>query len=297
MIEPAPGRPADERGDATLPVLSGFAVQLRSALELLEQGRRLALDVSCDPVEFGIGLDQFHRFDVPDMLITWFLRKGYVKACTPGEGNKQTGGHEATVVEVENQSTVYLLTESGIRLAHSVLSADSSSLLGAPTSLGIAGRTMELELQHGGVEVVKPEWDIVRRELWYSGKLIKRYKLPSMNQETILTAFQEERWTLRIDDPLPQHAKLNPHVRLGNTIKALNRHQKNPLLRFRGDGTGEGVIWEPTGDRTDPGPRFRTGLRTLRHTIRDDSMLHARNWTEGCESCCPVPFDRTREND
>ena len=31
---------------------------------------------------------------------------------------------------------------------------------------------------------------------------------------------------------------------LNDTIKCLNRKQKNALLHFRGDGTGEGVIWE-----------------------------------------------------
>jgi hypothetical protein len=31
---------------------------------------------------------------------------------------------------------------------------------------------------------------------------------------------------------------------LHDTIKCPNRGQVNHLLRFRGDGTGEGVLWE-----------------------------------------------------
>jgi hypothetical protein len=33
--------------------------------------------------------------------------------------------------------------------------------------------------------------------------VVKEFKLPAPNQETILTAFQEEGWPPRIDDPLP----------------------------------------------------------------------------------------------
>jgi hypothetical protein len=63
-------------------------------------------------------------------------------------------------------------------------------------------------------------------------------------QEAILMAFEEEKWPPRIDDPLPGNADLLPKRRLHDTIKSLNRNQKNCLVRFMGDGTGEGVRWE-----------------------------------------------------
>ena len=37
---------------------------------------------------------------------------------------------------------------------------------------------------------------------------------------------------------------LDPRQRLRNTIVTLNRHQLTPLLHFRCDGTGRGVLWE-----------------------------------------------------
>ena len=47
------------------------------------------------------------------------------------------------------------------------------------------------------------------------------------------------------DDPLPPHAEQDSNSRrLSDTIKCLNRKQMNELIHFRGDGTGEGVIWE-----------------------------------------------------
>jgi hypothetical protein len=32
---------------------------------------------------------------------------------------------------------------------------------------------------------------------------------------------------------------------LHDVINKLNRHQVNQLLRFRGDGSGRGICWEP----------------------------------------------------
>src|SRR5437867_1146615 len=76
------------------------------------------------------------------------------------------------------------------------------------------------------------------------GELVKVFKLPSPMQEAILMAFEEEHWPPRIDDPLPMHPVLLPKRRLHDTIKSLNRNQKSCLIRFMGDGTGEGIRWE-----------------------------------------------------
>ena len=84
---------------------------------------------------------------------------------------------------------------------------------------------------------------------------MKRFKWTAANQETILVAFEEEGWPARIDDPLPQQPEQDPKRRLSDTIKCLNRKQTNELIRFRGDGTGEGVTWELIGqDDSDDRP-------------------------------------------
>ncbi len=63
----------------------------------------------------------------------------------------------------------------------------------------------------------------------------------------VLTAFEEEAWPVRIDDPLPPHPEQDPKRRLHDTITSLNRHQRRPLIRFVGDGSGEGIRWESLG--------------------------------------------------
>jgi hypothetical protein len=91
---------------------------------------------------------------------------------------------------------------------------------------------------------IRPKWDRDRRELRLGCELVKVFRLPSPMQESILAAFEEEGWPPRIDDPLPVHPDLLPKRRLHDTVKSLNRNQKHSLIRFMGDGTGEGIRWE-----------------------------------------------------
>jgi hypothetical protein len=93
----------------------------------------------------------------------------------------------------------------------------------------------------------KPHWDRNRRALFLGDKLIKQFKEPAPNQETILAAFQEEGWPDRIDDPLPPIEGVDSKKRLHDAVVRLNRHHVHRGLRFRGDGTGQGVRREIFG--------------------------------------------------
>lgn len=90
----------------------------------------------------------------------------------------------------------------------------------------------------------EPNWDPSSRELKLGEVLVKRFRCPAVNQETILSVFQEEGWPSRIDDPLPPVRDREPKRRLHDTTKSLNRNQIRHLLKFHGDGTGQGVCWE-----------------------------------------------------
>jgi hypothetical protein len=93
-----------------------------------------------------------------------------------------------------------------------------------------------------------PTWDQAQLELRFIGKVVKRYLAPAPNQQKILAAFDEEGWPVHIHDPLPPQGGQDPKRRLHDTINSLNRHQIQPLLRFLGDGKGEGVRWQPLGE-------------------------------------------------
>ncbi len=97
-----------------------------------------------------------------------------------------------------------------------------------------------------------PRWDGDLQELRVSGVIVKQFKVPAPNQEMILSAFQEENWPVRIDDPLPPAHDQDSKRRLHDTIVSLNRNHKSRFIRFMGDGTGEGVRWTLVTDDAEP---------------------------------------------
>jgi hypothetical protein len=72
---------------------------------------------------------------------------------------------------------------------------------------------------------------------------VKAYAQTSSYQDLVLRAAEELGWPPLFDDPLPRLPGMNPKVRLHDTIKSLNRHQKAAILHFHGDGTGTRVGW------------------------------------------------------
>ena len=91
---------------------------------------------------------------------------------------------------------------------------------------------------------IKPVWDRERRELRLGEIVVKRFKWPAENQELVLNAFEDLGWPPRISNPLVAHPTICPKRRLHDTLKCLNRKQVNELVKFRGDGTGLGVLLE-----------------------------------------------------
>lgn len=94
-----------------------------------------------------------------------------------------------------------------------------------------------------------PHYDADRRTLFFRGKIVKQFLQPAANQELILTAFEEENWPPRIDDPLPPALEIDPKKRLSDAVFRLNKRQKKRVILFQGDGTGQGVKWRESGGR------------------------------------------------
>jgi hypothetical protein len=86
-------------------------------------------------------------------------------------------------------------------------------------------------------------YDPVLFEFRVHGGVVKRLDIRATAQSQILTAFQEEGWPCRIDDPLRPNGS-EAKARLRAIIHCLNGHQKPPRIHFFADGTGRGVRWE-----------------------------------------------------
>ncbi len=90
---------------------------------------------------------------------------------------------------------------------------------------------------------VRPVFDVHRRTLSFDGLTVKAFRHRSPNQEIVLMTFQELDWPFRIDDPLLPSPDVDARERLANTVRRLNHCHLQPVLGFRMDGTGSGVLW------------------------------------------------------
>lgn len=145
-------------------------------------------------------------------------------------------------------TTCVVLTAAGADFAAKVLQEAPAEFVGVGhTGRGRSAamiRPRQDEPDTVSESVMKPRWNISRRELSVAGQLVKRFRVPAQNQELILCAFEEEGWPDCIDDPLPMTSDRDTQTRLHDAINRLNGRQANPLLRFHGNGNGTGVSWE-----------------------------------------------------
>jgi hypothetical protein len=209
---------------------------MNEALALLLQAHDYALELGQDDWDLAVELDVLRAAKLSNSDLRWLVGKGYIDHAVEATAADDAARHfRRSALLTFTGPTCFILTRSGVSAARQQSSSESAA---AQSRVGICALPAD-EL------VERPTWDEQRRQLRVGRVLVKEFKLPSPNQETLLMAFEEEGWPPRIDDPLPPVAQLDPRRRLHDTIKALNRKQKRYLIRFRGDGSGEGIRWEP----------------------------------------------------
>jgi hypothetical protein len=207
---------------------------------LLLQAHDYALELGQDNWDMAVELEALRSARLTNSDLRWLLAKGYIDHAVEATGAEDSARHfRRSPLLRFSAPTCVILTRAGVSVAREALSSDQSNAAVAQVSICQLPPVDEL--------AERPKWDEQRRQLRVGRALVKEFKLPSPNQETVLMAFEEEGWPPRIDDPLPPVAQLDPRRRLHDTIKALNRKQKHCLIRFRGDGSGEGIRWEPLG--------------------------------------------------
>ena len=109
------------------------------------------------------------------------------------------------------------------------------------TAIGSLLSEWRKEEPHVEGEEDRPTWNKDTCELRYAGKLAKKLRPIADSQILILGAFQSQDWPERIENPLLTDDK----QRMRETVRHLNERCKG--IKFRSDGTGEGIRWEPLG--------------------------------------------------
>lgn len=221
--------------------------RIHRVLVVFMEASNYARDLGCDIWEFAVEMACLRQHRLTNNDIRWLLAKGYVEHAReitePGDVKRQFRHGQNCVF---SKRSAFVLPPAGMELVERLVrhgTLHHNGRLRKSNPRPATAHVLPAEPQESGA-AAKPTWDRDRHELRVGDLIAKAYKVPSPNQETILTVFEEEGWPPRIDDPLPPHPELIAKRRLHDTIKALNRNQKRRLVRFLGDGTGEGIRWE-----------------------------------------------------
>ena len=206
------------------------------ALSLLLEAHGYASELGRPLWDFAVEIASLHSAGATISALRWLVCHRYV------EHARETTTYDDVSRTFElsaglrfSKRTCFILTKAGAAFAGSTLARFQ------PRRSHVEFERIEADSR--GENGVKPTWDCERQELRLGGVVVKQFKVPATNQELILAAFEEENWPVRIDDPLPPHPEQDPKRRLHDTITSLNRNQRRALIRFLGDGSGQGVRW------------------------------------------------------
>jgi hypothetical protein len=212
---------------------------LRSLLEARDYAELLHQDIW----QFALGLTDLCQDGLSLNDVRWLLYRQLIAHATEttSAGDEHRSFRPAGAIRFDRRSC-FVLSEPGVEFARQGWGSTPQQ------SSVSAGFAADIAVESGNgyhrSKAVIPTWDRDRQELRLGDEIIKCFKTPAPNQELILAAFEEEGWPVHIDDPLPPHPEQDPRRRLHDTINSLNRNQKKSLLRFMGDGSGQGVRWE-----------------------------------------------------
>jgi hypothetical protein len=227
---------------------------VRAVLVRLIEARDLAVAVDKDPWEFAVELTSLTPVDVSNSQIRWLIAEGLIepRVETTTEASRRRTFRKLRSLALPERTCV-VLTDRGQQTA-AQFAPDPHQL---PIYRQIGTKSSEQPASN------RPHWDSHRRQLSFQAQIVKVFRVPAPNQEAILAAFEQSGWPHCIANPLRGQADQVPKQRLPNTVRALNRCQSRPSLRFRGDGTGSRICWAAVSKRTRPVVPESTQDRTL----------------------------------
>lgn len=229
-----------------------ISLRIKSALVPLLEAIDYADQSSSDCWDFAVEVEILVSLGLSLNDFRWLVRNCLVEHKRETTRESDNGrAFQPTGDLVFPGGTCFVLSEKGVVFSRQTCgiantnASDSSGKVDSDARIDV--NNTSIKSQHNGRHAPKsarPCWDSERRVLTLNGTIVKHFKWAAENQEAILCVFEEENWSSRIDDPLKPCPEQNSKRRLSDTIKCLNRKQSNALIHFRGDGTGEGVIWE-----------------------------------------------------
>ena len=220
--------------DASAEPAAAWVPAIRTALELLLHAYRTAACLQRDLWDFALEIDALKEAGVNQndlrSLVCQGLTEHRMERNQRGAPHRSFGPPRSWRFHADS---CFALSPKGVLVAQVAESCGPDFQSGRTKPLPATAPT--------------PLWDADRRELRLGSVVVKRFRQPARNQETILAAFEEDGWPPRVDNPLPANGDTDAVDRLHEAVKKLNRGTRG-LLRFYSDGAGLGVLWEPASD-------------------------------------------------
>jgi hypothetical protein len=219
----------------TIPVPS----KIREALARLAEAYDYARATGRDLWEFAVEMPELLAAGLTTSDLRWLVSQQYVEhAREVTQQGDSTRKFTPSMNLALGAETCFALSAKGAAAASAIQSGPAVLALRSAAEQRPSRRDVAAQGRP------RPHWDAMHRVLRLGDRVVKRFRVPAANQEMVLKVFHEENWAYRISDPLPPLPDQDPKQRLHDTIKCLNRNQTERLISFRGDGTGEGVVWE-----------------------------------------------------
>ena len=249
--------------------LAQFSPEVQRGLDQMARAVDYAHDLDSPVWDFAVEIERLFSVGMTTSDLRWLVKRGYVnharEITAPQDTDRRFDPAEQNLTF--GKSTCFVLSEAGLAILGREQSELNSAVVEMPRGIGRNGYAESvghsLTLGPTGSEAdslidlpsrelaaqrlqpaMIPNWDKDSRTFLVGEHLVKRFRVPSPNQEAVLDAFQEEGWPTSIDDPLSPVPDQQPKHRLRDTIKCLNLNQAARMIRFRGDGTGQRVLWE-----------------------------------------------------
>ena len=211
-----------------------------------------SLNAATDPQENFLQTAANRNRQIAFTYLDWLASRGYVA----GQRASASGNRDLECHTNDRSAQRQLkLTESGARFAVAAMRQQGrweqmASLLAIsnPTTRMTNGQHSDplrnTDSQVMPPRIEQPYWDSHHRELWLGRGLVKKIRTSAVNQERLLSAFEEEHWPECVYDPLPPIGDVDPKQRLLDTVRRLNGHQLSPRIHFLITHHGEQVTWQ-----------------------------------------------------
>jgi hypothetical protein len=217
-----------------------IAKSVRPALNVLLSAFDYVADCRVDPWQLAVELPELLAKGASLVDIRWLILRGLAEHAREVtlEGEPERSFRPLAVTSFPTD-TCLVLSAEGAQMLRAALRARQEPAAcpacSTPLTNGVAPTAAHVR--------ATPEWDEGRRELRCQGIVIKRYRVPAPNQESILALFQSSAWPDYVLDPLPRSGEVEPKQRLHETIKSLNRNHLRPLIKFHANGHGCQIHW------------------------------------------------------